>query len=448
MTEYRARREKYLDRNQIEDMSARDLAGLDFEALSPECIALAVRKLSTHRFWAEAEKALEALEGAKELPSLFPVDACRAGLLEEAIEAKEREVVLRQLPKFRDRGVLELLSVDIELLNPSAESLSHLESAASKGLRNREGNELIDLAYALLEHYPALGILVARGALNPAREFDMEYLLDDVERARDRLQLSPGDLAFELYEYLLDREVSTLINEEVLHKQAESQGKVLAEAAEQRQSLKEATAKVASLERRLGDQERLLRSATLPKQPVLVSKRVLSDDETEEMRRLREKVTELKGLIAEGQKERSSLRVQLADAARKIELVHVSDGESAENKRAESTDDDGLEDPVSEPPRRTGVLIPTFSASAHEAVRDAGPSLARQALRQTIALATDKPAAWVGIKRLRSCPDIWSARIGLHHRLLFRIDSARSRLEVAAFVARRDLELAIKRLPR
>ncbi len=91
------------------------------------------------------------------------------------------------------------------------------------------------------------------------------------------------------------------------------------------------------------------------------------------------------------------------------------------------------------------TLVPSFKGAARDAVRAAPEHLARQALSVTAALAAGDRAAWSGIKRLRSVPDVWSARIGLHYRLLFRLDTAQASLEVTAFIHRRDLESTIAR---
>ncbi len=94
-------------------------------------------------------------------------------------------------------------------------------------------------------------------------------------------------------------------------------------------------------------------------------------------------------------------------------------------------------------PGRLTTLVPLFKNSAGDAIRNATKHLARQALQAAAGLAAGDQALWSGCKRLRSIPDVWSARIGIHYRLLFRLDSARATLEVSAFIHRRDLESTI-----
>ena len=164
------------------------------------------------------------------------------------------------------------------------------------------------------------------------------------------------------------------------------------------------------------------------------------------IKKLRAKVEELKGLITESQKERSDLRVKLAQATFEIEKVAAEQvSEQRERQPAEREILVEREELDAGIPSRWSTLIPAFRNPAREAIRNAPAHLARQALQAAAALAAGDQAAWSGIKRLRAIPDVWSARIGLHHRLLFRIDADRSLLEVTAFIPRRDLESTIAR---
>jgi hypothetical protein len=311
-------------------------------------------------------------------------------------------------------------------------------------MHETHGSRFLDLALALLDQFPALGILVARGALNSERAFDMEYMLDDVERARDRLQLPPGDLAHDLYESLIERDLVNMEEGEDSH--SDVPGRMLPDATgEHRKLLREASLKVASLEKRLREQEELLRKAAAERKlapPLPQSSKVPAPlpAESEEIRRLRGKVTELKGLISEGHKERSALRVRVAEATKQAERVVLRD---EQRPRAEPDTPPDNEELDAGKPGRWSTLIPSFRNAARDGIRSAPAPLALQALQTTASLAAGVQTAWSGIKRLRRIPDVWSARIGLHHRLLFRLDAARGSLEVVAFIQRRDLETTI-----
>ena len=70
--------------------------------------------------------------------------------------------------------------------------------------------------------------------------------------------------------------------------------------------------------------------------------------------------------------------------------------------------------------------------------------------RQTMALlgriASGEPAAFHDVLRLKACHDIFRARVGIDHRLLFRLHA--EELEVIALIDRRDLDARIKTLRR
>jgi mRNA-degrading endonuclease RelE of RelBE toxin-antitoxin system len=451
MSEYREQPEQYLDTSKFYELGVQEVARLDYSRLSTPCVIQAVRRLSHYRFWTEAEKAMEVLTIRTDLPSECRVDGYRAELINEALEARVRDVVQRQVALVTDTGVLDNIHLELELLTPDADTLSHLEEEAVEGMREAEGSRFLDLVYSLLDQFPALGILVARGALITDRPLDMEFLLERVERARDRLQLSPGDLAQDLYECLIDRELANQADEDQTGDWNLADEASPATTSAQRKLLKETSAKVASLEKRLREQEELLRKATAerkqmpaPQQPAKIPASM--PFESEELKRLRAKVAELKGLISESHKERSGLRVQLADAMRKAEETALQptrqQGQVLPAAQYVAEDTEELDAGM---PGRWHMLVPTFRNAAREEIRSAPAPLARQALQAAAGLAAGDRSAWSGIKRLRRVSDVWSARIGLHHRLLFRLDAGRGSLEITAFIHRRDLESVIAR---
>src|SRR5207245_1166171 len=61
-----------------------------------------------------------------------------------------------------------------------------------------------DLAIALCDHAPELGILIARGCLSATRETDAQLLLQRLEEAGDKLQLPPDDPAWEIWDAVTD----------------------------------------------------------------------------------------------------------------------------------------------------------------------------------------------------------------------------------------------------
>jgi hypothetical protein len=441
MSEYIERPESYLDLEQLSHLSVREIARLDYSQLNTLCAIAALRKLSLYRFWDEAESAMAELETRKNFPLDCAADDYRDELMQEAISAGAWEVFSRQASKIQDPQILNDFRMELDLHNLNPEIMSRLEKEVFENLQNSQHGGIIDLAYASLDQYPALGILFARAALDPTRSLDMEILLEEVERARDRLQLPPGDIAQDLYERLIDQDLSSW-NEKDINSDAEME-RLNSIAAEQRAHLKASSAKVAELEKRLGTQEKLLKQYKAENERIPKVKPLHSAPlESEDVKKLRNKIAELKGLISEGHKERSTLRIQLSEAAFRVEKAVLE----KERKHGSTTDSDisfdGEELDATAPGRLT-TLIPAFKNKAGDAIRNAPKHLARQALQTVAGLAAGDNSLWSSCKKLRSIPDVWSARIGIHYRLLFRFDSARTSLDISAFIHRRDLESTI-----
>ncbi|MBZ0236357.1 MAG: hypothetical protein K8M05_28775, partial [Deltaproteobacteria bacterium] len=80
-----------------------------------------------------------------------------------------------------------------------------------------------------------------------------------------------------------------------------------------------------------------------------------------------------------------------------------------------------------------------------EAFEEIDQRVVAMALRQLGALAAGDAAAWRGVKQAKDMPQqVLMARIGIHHRLLFRGDAGE--LEVLDLVTRESLMTTLKRL--
>ncbi|HEX7843521.1 MAG TPA: hypothetical protein VF469_38875, partial [Kofleriaceae bacterium] len=91
------------------------------------------------------------------------------------------------------------------------------------------------------------------------------------------------------------------------------------------------------------------------------------------------------------------------------------------------------------------VLIPRFGAGATAAFEAVPRSVAAQAMRTVGALAAGDAPAWRAVKQAKDMPrQVLMARIGIHHRLLFRAEDGA--LEVLDLVTRESLLTTLKRL--
>lgn len=98
------------------------------------------------------------------------------------------------------------------------------------------------------------------------------------------------------------------------------------------------------------------------------------------------------------------------------------------------------------PPAFDHVLIPTWSSAATREVGTLEPDLAARALDIVVRVASGR-AGGVGarVKKLKGNDELWSTRLGIGHRVLFRFDPDRGRLHVEHIVPRKDLDKFLRR---
>jgi hypothetical protein len=404
---------------QVVDLRLADLASLPFEKILPAARVAAFRELLSHRRWTVAERVLDAMASAGE-----DADGFRIELVDEAFRARSLDVARRHAERLKGAAPADpRIDAMLSAAEPTAQSLSRLDALAKQGLGDAP-LVLLDVADALLAYHPALGILAARGALATSGPEDAAVFLDLVEEARDQLGLPPGDPAGDVYEALekLDR-----------RREAEpADRQVVEELTTEVRALRaraiEATARIQELEARLRDRQREPGEAPSPPPAAWESERS----------ELRDRVAELKALIAEGNAERAQLRRQLSEVADR-----PRDERPVAPAAAPEVPSEG-EHPLDEAPRVRGVMVPHFDRAAEASLRDLPARVVRDALRVIADLCSGEGNVWREIKQLeRISPPMYSARIGIHYRVLFRMEPGT--LEVAEIVAREGLLAAVRR---
>ncbi len=425
--------------SQVRSLPVSDLPRLDPTSMPTLAVIALFQMASLRRQWKTAQTALDALAKRTDLPKGCVIDEYRADLINEAMEAGAEDVVDTQVAALKDPTVMS--DVDrfaLALLRGEAD-LQTLESIARVVLEEPDGSKLIDLAFTVLDHRPALGILFARAALSPDRSLDSHMLLNVVEEARDRLGLPPSDPAWETWEQT--------IGEGLRRKRAEPKNPAgdaprndLIERAERtREDLERASRKIGELERQLAEQtEPKTGPATEPK-TIIVEVPSLTTASPEVSAALRTKVRELKGLIAESNEERMRLRRELAELAGQLERERGASRSRKAEARQEPPED--AEAGV-EPPR--DVLVPSFDKRAADAIAGLPRDVARDALALVASLAGGDEASWKRTKKLELAePPMLSARVGLHYRLLFTAGDGR--LCAREIIHRRELEKTLRR---
>jgi hypothetical protein len=408
-----------LTAQQVADLRLADLASLPYEGLLPAARVAAYRQLLSHRRWDAAERALDAMAARGEDAEGFRIE-----LVDQAFRSRSLEVARRHAEKLREGGVVDSLVDAMLSVATTNRALSRLDALAEQGLRE-DPVVLLDVADALLAYHPALGIVAARGALATAGAEDAVVFLELVEEARDRLGLPAGDPAGEVYDALVkldrDRAADPAAKEAV--------EELTSETRALRAHAREAGARVQELEARLRERQREPGAAPSPAPAAWESERS----------ELRDRVAELKSLIADGNAERGELRRQLAvasDRATREERPAVAVPAPESQPDGERAPDEAL--------RVRGVMAPRFDPAAEASLRALPARVVRDALRVIADLCSGEGNVWREIKQLeRISPAMYSARIGIHYRVLFRM--APGVLDIAEIVAREGLLAAVRR---
>jgi cell division septum initiation protein DivIVA len=200
------------------------------------------------------------------------------------------------------------------------------------------------------------------------------------------------------------------------------------EARALRAHAREASARIQELEGRLREKQHEPGVAPSPAPAAWESERS----------ELRERVVELKSLIAEGNEERADLRRQLAAASDRARDERPAVATPAPEMQPES------ERSPDEAVRVRGVMVPRFDPAAEASLRAMPARVVRDALRVIADLCSGEGNVWREIKQLeRISPAMYSARIGIHYRVLFRMSPGV--LDVAEVVAREGLLAAVRR---
>ncbi len=500
MSEYRARAPELMSHSEFACLAPEEMARFDVAEMSTDHLIAAYRAWSDAHLWDRAEAAVRELARRDDVPRVDPPDpddpsGYFAELVHEALScgAFERAAhYLKSLPPSDRRRELEL---DRWLLAPASDTVARLDAYARDGLADEEEESLlVDLAYTLLRHTPALGILVARGVVGAHREFDSVFVLEAVEEARDTLGLPPIDRADDIFDALITQRSEQLATKEepndALHGEADRRGPHSgnaksnkkgskdgqgrtpshADSEELRRQLRQAKQRGEELERQLRKSRTQL--AALPsaqadggddaptaRGPQQRANGAVSAPDTgaqtdAETHRLRQKITELKGLLAERYQDRKRLRQQLAEATRRAEKAQDEDrtaktssahaaSSNPTKQKSQSDADQGVE-----APRFARPLIPQFSDSASRELHHLPRAVAAATLRLVAEIATGEASPAAALKRLDRTKDVWSARVGIHHRLLFRYHGHDGTLDILHVIARSALDTTLKRYSR
>lgn len=386
-------------------LAVNELIALDPYQLPLDTLEVLVEELGQRGLLEEAERALAiclAHPERRDHPDDF-----RYGLILDAQKRRNLEVLTRQVEALDPDGPYRMLRRGALLVLEDGR-LTELESFATELLQNREAE--IDFAHFLLDIRPALGLAFARASLGLDRSLDSVTLLQSIEEALANLDLPPDDRFQELWDVLFDRD---------------GRGE---EESELRVRLAATGEEVQQLKSKLREAEEQVRQALdAPPLPVIEQpSKSSAPDQEAELKRLRGRLAEVKQLLKDRNQERTELRQQL--------LLRPTGEEPASAPLQVAEDEPG--EPTTE---RYPVLVPELGREAQKEVEALPTARAAQSMRLVGQLCAGDEAAWSGVKSLKM-GDCFSARVGLHHRLLFRVDREGRRLLVDHVIARAHLE--------
>jgi mRNA-degrading endonuclease RelE of RelBE toxin-antitoxin system len=427
--ELEAMPEPFLTRDRLETMRGPKLTRLRIEMVPPDLQRVLLERLSVFQQTDALLAAWEKVGWREDLVRAWEFCMLRAS------DSGQHEVVARLV---RVRGLSNEddsipFSARLMLLRDQPERFLHLiEETARRHLENPYDFDYIELAGALAEgHLPGLGTLVARGAAAAATPIDAEMLFESISKTRDRLNLPPEDPA----EWILDR-IFDLPEEIDDHTRGEldaarrQMDAASAEASRLRSQLAETRAQLERQER-IAARNRTTASAPTPLAPA-----------DPPVAKLRARVDELKTALKERHAERNALRRELNDVLKETAALREA---RAGAERATDDDEPDREEQAllaEEPSPLQPLRLPVFPGRFSQALESFPENVGRSVMSLIGELAAGKPAAFVGMRRLRVRHEICRVRVAGHYRLLFKLQSGK--LEILDLINRRDFEKWLK----
>ena len=430
--ELRAAPTEFLSIARLEKLLPSEMARIDPLEIDEELVEPYLVKLACLGMFGEAAGAIEKLGWSGGIADAWMV-VIRFATLAERKDIADRlmqvrgEVTPGMQPLFPNTRLL-LAKDDL------ADYLEVLEKLAMEVLRSGDDGELANVAFAILKSsVPALGILVTRGMIPVLPPKEALPLLENILATRFRLGLSDDEPYGEIVEMILARRSAAASRKGAEALQLANQ-KLEAKAGEMRkmkQSLDELKHEIARREK--------------PAVPRAANVREAAPVDEHSLQELRVKVKFLKDSLKERHEERASLRRDLEKTLTELEALR--DQQARNEPHPEPAGAIDPEDSLvlaGEVEGNQPVRVIEFPKKFHRTLEEFPKQVGKGAMILLGRLAAGEPAAFTGIVRLKESPDTLRARIGIDHRLLFRLlpDS----VQVVDLINRRDLESRIKQL--
>ncbi len=417
-----------LQPEQIVQLPRAELAQLEVERLKDDAlVSTTTRQLALHD-WPRAAAAITEL--ARRPTRQVSARILRIELVGAALRARDTKMAAEQIEQFDDENTAAPWRLALALATGEGEAVGPLRAAAANALRDASGVSAVALARAVLAVDRSLGILLARAAVRADNTDEVGALVDEVERARDDLLLPPGDHADEMYELLGGLRGQRAVD-------AAARARLVGEAEGLRAGLEANAARVAELEREAARRVVDLREA---ERVVAEAAQRATPPPDAETRRYQVKVKELEALVREKNEQLATTRRALAAMPASVQPPVAAPAGVV----LPDSDDDGMDvgGPVAVPRQ---ILITRFGPRAADAFAEVPRHVAAAAARTVGALAAGDAGPWGNVKPAKDMPrHVLMSRIGIHHRLLFRVDDGE--LAVLDLVSREELMTTLKHL--
>ncbi len=418
--------EPHLTEAKIMAMMPADLSRLDAAKIKPKLLPPYFKMLGGALLVEEAATAFEKLGCDTE-------EMCEAwDFIIFYVCWKQRLDVARRMVRvrFKDGPLPDTVPFGLRLLlvrDDPARFLEVLEAGGKDALTSTDHERLSSFAHGLLNSSATtIGILCARSLIPLIDKRNATFLLSEIERARDRLNLPPDDPFAEI----LDRRFADEIADggkdaEELRKARTRLESKAAEVSQLKDSLEQ-------LRREIRLQEKKAPSSALAPTPAA---------EPPELRELRDKVRELKSSIAERNNERAAFRRELGEAYADLENLRARQPAAPAPEAPDAEDALLLSGAVegNHPPRPI-----EFPRRFNDTLAHLPRQVGRAALIHLGRIAAGDPAAFAGAIRLKAAPDVMRVRVGADHRMLFRL--LPECVQLVDLINRRDLERCIESL--
>jgi chaperonin cofactor prefoldin len=252
-------------------------------------------------------------------------------------------------------------------------------------------------------------------------------MLGGLEDARDDLDLAPGDPIADYVDEILGNRVDHN-TEHLLDAMREENQRLAEDARKSLEALRNARGQGRHVRRDLDRARRELREL---------------EDDLEQATAPDPRVGELQDRVET--LELAAQRLEVDKHALRAELSGMEQRLASRGGPGSAPDDDAF-DQDALPPSFEHVLVPDWSPPARAAIAELDGNLAARALDIVTHVASGRAGEGARVKKLKGTEDLWSARLGIAHRILFRFDTPARALRVADVIARRELDKVLRRL--